>query len=200
MASRLARRASAATYRGSVKAVVFDWAGTLVDYGSLAPVKAMGELFKKEGIDVDEATARGPMGRNKKDHIMVGYIAMRSSGAPSAVWPRAHLGSPSDIDCLSPPCVQDILKSKHIEKAWFDKFGSYADDEDVAELYAAFGDLMAAQVTERATPIPGVIKSVGLLRAMGVKLGSCSGYDERTMSTLVPAAKKHGLELEAVEW
>jgi len=96
--------------------------------------------------------------------------------------------------------VQDILKSKHIEKAWFDKFGSYADDEDVAELYAAFGDLMAAQVTDRATPIPGVIKSVGLLRAMGVKLGSCSGYDERTMSILVPAAKKHGLELEAVEW
>ena len=32
-----------------VKAVVFDWAGTMVDFGCMAPVEALIEVFAKEG-------------------------------------------------------------------------------------------------------------------------------------------------------
>jgi hypothetical protein len=56
-------------FRGPVSAVIFDWAGTIVDYGSLAPVVAFRALFAGAGVPIDEATARGPMGRNKRDHI-----------------------------------------------------------------------------------------------------------------------------------
>jgi len=53
-----------------VKAVLLDWAGTTIDYGSLAPVRAFVEVFRRRGIEITTAEARGPMGRAKRDHIV----------------------------------------------------------------------------------------------------------------------------------
>jgi phosphonoacetaldehyde hydrolase len=52
-----------------LEAVIFDWAGTTVDHGSLAPVRALTELFKRHGIRVEDADVRRDMGLFKKDHI-----------------------------------------------------------------------------------------------------------------------------------
>lgn len=52
-----------------IKAVVFDWAGTTVDFGSLAPMAAFVDLFRAHGIKASVAQARIPMGLNKWDHI-----------------------------------------------------------------------------------------------------------------------------------
>ena len=52
-----------------LEAVVFDWAGTTVDHGSLAPVRAVTEMFLRHGIQVSDACARRDMGIFKKDHI-----------------------------------------------------------------------------------------------------------------------------------
>lgn len=52
-----------------LEAVVFDWAGTLVDFGSRAPLQAFVELFKGKGIDISFEEAREPMGTEKRDHI-----------------------------------------------------------------------------------------------------------------------------------
>jgi phosphonoacetaldehyde hydrolase len=52
-----------------VEAVIFDWAGTTVDHGSLAPVRAVTELFHRHGIRVTDTDARKDMGIFKKDHI-----------------------------------------------------------------------------------------------------------------------------------
>lgn len=57
------------TYQGPVQAIVLDWAGTTIDFGSLAPVRAFIELFKQEGIEVSAEQAREPMGTEKRDHI-----------------------------------------------------------------------------------------------------------------------------------
>jgi len=54
---------------GQVTAVIFDWAGTTVDYGSLAPVRTLQKLFAARGIEVTEEEARRNMGIHKKDHI-----------------------------------------------------------------------------------------------------------------------------------
>ena len=35
-----------------VKAVVFDWAGTMVDFGSFAPMKSFVAAFEAFGVDV----------------------------------------------------------------------------------------------------------------------------------------------------
>jgi phosphonoacetaldehyde hydrolase len=52
-----------------IKAVVFDWAGTVVDYGSLAPVKAFEKVFREEGIHLTDEEIRKPMGLSKREHI-----------------------------------------------------------------------------------------------------------------------------------
>ncbi|MGG0670516.1 phosphonoacetaldehyde hydrolase [Lederbergia citrisecunda] len=52
-----------------VEGVIFDWAGTTVDFGCFAPVNVFVEIFKNAGIDVTMEEARGPMGMLKIDHI-----------------------------------------------------------------------------------------------------------------------------------
>lgn len=54
---------------GRYKVVVFDWAGTTVDYGCFAPVQAFVEVFKHFGIEPTMEEVREPMGMLKKDHI-----------------------------------------------------------------------------------------------------------------------------------
>lgn len=57
------------TYRGPVRAVILDLAGTAVDYGSCAPAFAFVELFSRHHVKVTARQARAPMGLQKKDHI-----------------------------------------------------------------------------------------------------------------------------------
>lgn len=52
-----------------LKAVVLDWAGTVIDFGSFAPMGVFVEAFARFGIEVSIAEARQPMGRPKWDHI-----------------------------------------------------------------------------------------------------------------------------------
>jgi len=49
--------------------VIFDWAGTMIDFGCRAPVTALIEAFAAEGVAIDEAAARRDMGKAKSDHV-----------------------------------------------------------------------------------------------------------------------------------
>jgi phosphonoacetaldehyde hydrolase len=55
--------------QSQLKAVILDWAGTVVDHGSRAPVSAFVRAFARFGMVVTAAEARGPMGLGKVDHI-----------------------------------------------------------------------------------------------------------------------------------
>ncbi|MCM0150307.1 phosphonoacetaldehyde hydrolase [Photobacterium galatheae] len=53
-----------------VQAVIFDWAGTVVDFGSFAPTTIFVEAFRREyDFEISLAEARVPMGLGKWDHI-----------------------------------------------------------------------------------------------------------------------------------
>ena len=49
--------------------ITFDWAGTMVDYGSRAPAIVFQEIFKQEGVEISPGQAREPMGMAKREHI-----------------------------------------------------------------------------------------------------------------------------------
>lgn len=54
----------------SVQAIIFDWAGTIVDFGSFAPTTIFVEAFKRQyDFEISLAEARVPMGLGKWDHI-----------------------------------------------------------------------------------------------------------------------------------
>ncbi len=65
--------------------VVFDLAGTLLDFGCQAPVGAFVEAFRQRGVTVSLREARGPMGLHKKDHIR----AMLRMDAVAEKWKAA---------------------------------------------------------------------------------------------------------------
>lgn len=52
-----------------VELVVFDWAGTTVDYGSSAPMEVFKMVFDEAGIHLTRQEINGPMGMEKKAHI-----------------------------------------------------------------------------------------------------------------------------------
>ncbi len=56
-------------YRGKIKGVVLDWSGTTADAYVLAPAVVFVEVFKKHGVEISMAEARGPMGLRKDLHI-----------------------------------------------------------------------------------------------------------------------------------
>ncbi|MEE4165289.1 MAG: hypothetical protein V2I35_04775, partial [Desulfocapsaceae bacterium] len=95
------------TYRGAVRLVVFDWAGTTVDFGCLAPIRAFIEGFRAKGIDVDERTARGPMGMEKRAHIR----AVFEDEAVAQAWRRQYGRgvTEADIDAIFDDFVPQLL-------------------------------------------------------------------------------------------
>jgi phosphonoacetaldehyde hydrolase len=52
-----------------LEAVIFDWAGTTVDHGSLAPVRVLVQVFSANGVPLSDQQARRDMGLPKRDHI-----------------------------------------------------------------------------------------------------------------------------------
>lgn len=53
----------------SMQMVVFDWAGTTVDYGSSAPAEVFHRVFTAAGIQLSRREINRPMGLEKKAHI-----------------------------------------------------------------------------------------------------------------------------------
>ena len=74
------------------KAVVFDWAGTIIDFGSFAPMGAFVETFAKFGVETSIADARKPMGLPKRAHI----AAMLAEPAIAARWQSAQGSAPDE--------------------------------------------------------------------------------------------------------
>ena len=60
--------------------IIFDWAGTTVDYGCFAPVKAFIEAFEQYGITPTLEEVRKPMGMLKIDHVRTMLSMDRISG------------------------------------------------------------------------------------------------------------------------
>jgi len=65
-----------------IQLVVFDWAGTTIDFGSCAPLDAFVKVFAAHGVQVSEEEARRPMGLNKREHL----VAMLSTEGIAQRW------------------------------------------------------------------------------------------------------------------
>jgi phosphonoacetaldehyde hydrolase len=75
-----------------LRAVVLDWAGTVIDFGSQAPVAAMVRAFRLHGIVLTAEEVRHAMGLLKREHIREVLKLPRVAAA----WEAAHGAPPSD--------------------------------------------------------------------------------------------------------
>ena len=92
-----------------IKAVIFDWAGTMIDFGCLAPVVAMHKTFSGAGIELDDQQIRAFMGKAKREHIK----SILSLPEISEKWEKVHghAFTEHDIDHL----FNDV--TPHMEEA-----------------------------------------------------------------------------------
>jgi phosphonoacetaldehyde hydrolase len=74
--------------------VIFDWAGTMVDFGCHAPVIALREAFALRGVAISDAQARRDMGKAKADHVR----ALLADAAIAKAWSEACGSAPDDED------------------------------------------------------------------------------------------------------
>lgn len=138
--------------------VIFDWAGTTVDYGCFAPVQAFVEVFKHYGIEPTMEEVREPMGMLKIDHI------------------------------------RTMLNMPRIKKCWTEKYGNEPAEENVKELFGIFEEKLLSILHMFADPKPGVPEVISRLRTKGYAIGSTTGYTDKMMEIVAPAAKEKGYE------
>lgn len=94
-----------------IEAVIFDWAGTTVDYGCFAPVQAFIEAFKEFGIEPTVAEVREPMGMLKWDHIHT----MMQMPRITEEWKCVHgrMWDTKDVDAIYERSEKAIFKILH---------------------------------------------------------------------------------------
>ncbi len=78
----------------TLKAVVFDWAGTMIDHGSRAPMGAFVKVLADFQVPITIDEARKPMGLPKWDHIK----ALLDDPQIAARWSKAHGHAPNNAD------------------------------------------------------------------------------------------------------
>ena len=92
------------SYRGPVKLVIFDWAGTTLDYGCYAPAVVFIEVFERHGLEITMEQARRPMGLKKLDHIR--EISQQEEVAK--LWKQVHGKECTEAD------VQDMFEKDFV--------------------------------------------------------------------------------------
>jgi phosphonoacetaldehyde hydrolase len=91
-----------------IRAAIFDWAGTVLDFGSIAPVASFCQIFEDAGVRMSEAEARAPMGAAKREHVALNLQnpAVRTRWQTS----RGELPHERDIDTL----YAEFLRVEHL--------------------------------------------------------------------------------------
>jgi len=144
-----------------LQAVIFDWAGTTVDYGCMAPTGVFIEVFRLKGIEITNEEARGPMGMHKRDHI------------------------------------REVSKMKRVNDLWNQKYGHSCTEEEISEMFESFIPLQMAIIEKHSDLIPEVPGAVKVIRDMGLKIGSTTGYNNAMMEIVTKSGAAQGYEPDA---
>ncbi len=145
-----------------VKAVIFDWAGTMVDFGCMAPVNALRDVFAGEGVPITEAEARADMGVAKYDHVTA------------------------------------LLHEPGVAARWTAHFGAAPTVADIDRVYALVEPAMVEAAQRAAELIPGAAQAYADLLALGVKVGSGTGYTPDMMAAIRVKAAEQGYAPDVV--
>lgn len=139
-----------------IQLAVFDWAGTTVDYGCIAPLAVFEKIFENKNIHLTRDEIIKPMGMGKRDHI------------------------------------ETLLKTENATFQWKNVYGRDWTQDDVDEMFAQFNTQLLSVLKDYCTPIDGVLKTMEVLRAEGIHIGSTTGYTRAMMDIVEPGAKALG--------
>lgn len=90
--------------------------------------------------------------------------------------------------------IRTMMDMPHIAKQWAERHGAAPGDADVDKVYELFVPMNEEIVARYAVLVPGAREAVEELRAMGMKIGSTTGYTRSIMEHVLPVAAKQGYE------
>lgn len=79
-----------------IEAVIFDWAGTTVDYGCFAPVEAFRKAFEEVKITPTLDEIRSPMGLSKRLHVQTMFEMPRITAQWEEIYGRSWTDEDAD--------------------------------------------------------------------------------------------------------
>lgn len=150
----------------AIKAVVLDWAGTMIDHGCRAPVVALQRVFAEAGVPISEEEARADMGRAKRDHIR-GILAM---SRVADAWRARHDAAPreDDVSALH-DAVEPIMRAAAKDCATL-----IPGAADLAARLAT-ADIRIASCTGYTRPMMADILPLAAAQGYAPELVICSG-------------------------
>lgn len=174
------------SYRGQVKALILDWSGTTADAYVVAPAVVFVDVFKRQGVEISMAEARGPMGLRKDLHIKAltedPIIAARWKDVKGTLPGQADVDAmfadfvPLQLECLRQytdllPGVADVIK--RVQSAGI-KIGSTTgftrpmvdilEEEAAKQGYRPDASVAGDEVVHGARPAPHMVyKNLDLL-------------------------------------
>lgn len=92
--------------------------------------------------------------------------------------------------------IRALFNIDRVKAAFREKFGRDYTDEDVQARYVAFQRVLFDTLENYSEPIPGVVDTVEALRKAGIKIGSTTGYTDKMMDIVIPAAEKAGYKVD----
>ncbi|MFN3148403.1 phosphonoacetaldehyde hydrolase [Bremerella sp.] len=144
-----------AEHNHTVKLVVFDWAGTTIDFGSCAPASAFAKVFAGHGVQVTDEEARRPMGLNKREHL----VAMLSTEEIANRWHASQGRAWNDADVslmydqFVPYQLEAIKQSNQLVPRLLDVVRSLRDDNikigSTTGYFQAAADLVSIAAKEQ---------------------------------------------------
>jgi phosphonoacetaldehyde hydrolase len=94
--------------------------------------------------------------------------------------------------------IRAITRMSRVAEHWQQVHGRAPNEHDVDHMYTAFTPKQIAVITEYSELIPGVEEAVQVLRARGLKIGSCTGFTQEMMKPLLPEVAKQGYTPDAL--
>lgn len=90
--------------------------------------------------------------------------------------------------------IRTMLKMDRIAAEWERVHGATPCEDDVHALYEPYEQRLLSILHNFAEPKPHVLDAVAQLRAADVRIGSTTGYNDKMMAIVVPAAREAGYE------
>lgn len=103
---------------------------------------------------------------------------------------RAHMGVTKIEE------IRALFSIEQVGKDFREKYGRDYTEEDMQECYKRFQKVLFDTLEDYTEPIPGVVEVIAKLRAQGIKIGSTTGYTQKMMDVVIPAAEKKGYRID----
>jgi len=98
--------------------------------------------------------------------------------APMGMQKRAH--------------IEKMLEGERLANLWKERYGRPHTPADIDEIYNRFEPALFHVLEKYTDPLPGVVETAARIRAMGIVIGSTTGYTQAMMDVVASGAKAKG--------